>query len=611
MGLDLALWVPATMAPILAGGSRELDDRRIRGYAAMARLAPGGSRARTKAQLDEVMERLARVHPATNAAVRGDVLRFHEAPRGPQRLLALALVILQALMLLLLLAVCGNTATLLLARASTRLRETGVRLALGASPRAIARLLLAESAIMGVLGALVALPVAYWGASAFQLLPLTSFPLRFDTELDLSALAFASALGILAGTAVGTAPAVQLARADPLAALRAGGRTAGRSRLRDVLIGVQVALALAVLIAAGLFVRAMDETRTTDPGFSRDGVLLAAYDLTGRNAGAAFTRSFPDVVLRRLRERPDVDAAAISSSVPLDIHGLPSRVFTVDGYARTQPGFDQALANTVTPGYFDVMGIAITAGTDFAPLPDPAPTAQVIVNEEFVRRYLSGLEPIGRVLNARGRTHAIAGVVKNSLSNAFGEPPTPVIYFSYRDHPSASGEIHVRTTPGRERGLAPEIRRTVAAVDPELPVFNVRTLEEHVESNLVFRRVPARMFALLAPLLLALAAVGIYAVVACSVAQRTTEIGVRISVGATPARVAGGIVRETMAAAGPGAIVGWGLALVVAMNVMGGAIDVAVFAGVPAVLLTVAAVAAWVPARGAARRDPICALRRD
>jgi predicted permease len=611
MGLNFEVYVPATMAPVLVSGSRELDDRGIRGYSVMGRLRPDATRAQAQAQLDAIMTRLAVTYPATNATLRGNVLPFWQAPRGPQRLLAIALAVLQGFMLLLLLAVCGNTANLILARASTRLREMGVRLALGARPRLIVRLLLLESVALGVLGAMVAIPIAWWGISAFQLLPLTGLPIRFQTELDAGGLAFAIVLGILCGAILGAAPAVQLSRVDPLVALRAGARSAGRSRLRNVLMGIQVALALVVLIVAGLFFRSVMETRDTDPGFRREGVLLAAYDLTGRNAGAAFTRAFPECALRLLRERPGVEAAAISSAMPLDIHGLPSRVFTVEGHARVEPGFERALANTVTPGYFDLMNIPFRTGTDFAPLTDETAGPQVIVNDEFVRRYLAGLEPLGRRLQARGRTYVITGVVRNSLYNAFGEPPTAIIYFSYRDNPAPGGEIHARTRPGSEQSVAPEIRRAVSSIDPELPVFNVRTLNDHVETNLVFRRVPARMFAFLGPMLLVLAAIGIYAVVAYSVSQRTTEIGLRIAVGASEGRIAGQIVGETMAVAGLGALAGWSLALVVAMDVAGGTIDVPVFAGVPAILLTVAAIAAWLPVRRAARLDPVVALRNE
>jgi predicted permease len=403
-----------------------------------------------------------------------------------------------------------------------------------------------------------------------------------------------------------------MARVDPQLAFRSGVRTASRSRLRNTLMGVQVALAIVVLLVAGVFFRNFMDTQDTDPGFRREGVLLAAYDLSGRNAAPEFVRAFPSRLLDRLRTVPSIEAAAISTSVPLDIHGMPSRVFTVEGWTRTEPGFDQALANTVTPAYFAVLDIPIVAGAGFAPLTDPAAPPQVVVNQEFVRRYLPRVEPLGRKLQARGRTYYIAGVARDALYNAFGEPPQAIIYFSYRDNPGSAGEIHVRTRTGAETGVAPDVRRVVRELDADLPVFNVRTLTDHVESNLIFRRIPARLFAVLGPMLLLLAAIGIYAVVAYTVSLRTTEIGVRLAVGATPPRVIAQFVGDSLMVIAAGAVAGWLLAFIVALDVIpGGEIDLAVFTAVPAVLLGVALLACWVPARRAARLDPVIALRQE
>jgi len=298
--------------------------------------------------------------------------------------------------------------------------------------------------------------------------------------------------------------------------------------------------------------------------------------------------------------------------VPLDIHGLPYRAFKVEGHVRADADQDQAVYNIVTPGYFALMGIPLLAGADFVELNNTTAPLQAIVNEEFVRQYLHGLEPLGRRLESRGRAYTIVGVVRNSLSNAFGEPPTPAVYYSYRDLPAGSGEVHVRTQPGSEAAAMPGLRRVVASIDPELPLYNVRTLSEHIETNLVFRRVPARLFAVLGPLMLVLAAFGIYAVVAYNVSQRTTEIGVRMALGASPGRIIGSLVGESLRIVGMGAMLGWLAILIVVVDVVsGGPLDVPVFAGIPVALLAVAAVACWVPARRAVRVDPLVALRQE
>ncbi|MET0214389.1 MAG: ABC transporter permease [Vicinamibacterales bacterium] len=606
--LKFDLWLPATMAPALLNGSRELDQRGSRGYTATGLLRSNIARVQAQSDVDGVMRQLSKEYPETNATLQADVLPFWQFSRGPQRFLVTALAFLQAIMLLLLVAVCGNTANLMLARASARQREIGMRLALGAGPARIVRLLFAENMILALLGAGLGVAIGVWGTRAMAAIPLTiALPVNFETHVDSAGLVFATVLGLACGGLFGSAPALHLARLDPQVAFRASATYSGRSRLRNGLMAAQVTLAWVVLLAAALFLKSFLETRDTDPGFRREGVLLAAYDLTGRNTDP---RDFAKRLLERVRALPSIEQVAIASSVPLDIHGLPSRVFTVDGYARADAGFDQALANTVTPGYLALMGIPLVAGSDFARLDDEAAPPQVIVNQEFVRRYLARLEPLGRRLQARGRSYMIVGVARNSLYNAFGEPPTPIIYLSFRDGPSRTGEIHIRTRTGGETAAAAAIQRTVRDLDAELPVYNVRTLSTHIETNLLFRRIPARMFAVLGPMLLVLAAIGIYAVVAYTVSQRTTEIGVRLALGATPQAVVRQFVKESLSVIAVGAFAGWSIALS-GVILLGADLDIPIFVGVPLLLMAVAAAACWLSARRAANGDPMLALRQQ
>lgn len=619
LGLYFDVWLPATMAPVIANGSRELRSRNSRGYSVMGWPAAGVSRAQAQRDVDAVMRQLGEEYPDSNKSLRAEVLQFWESPRGPQKLLALSLIILQALMLLLLLAVCGNTASLFLARASARHKEIGVRLALGATPRHIMKTVIGETVAMGLAGAVIGAAVAVWGTRALVVLPLTGLPIRFQTELDWGGLLFAILLGFGAGVLVGAVPAWQLSRVDAQTAIRSGLKTAGRSRVRDALIAVQCGLAVAVLVVAGLFLRSFQETRGTDPGFVREGVLLAAFDLNGRPPLPGGIRSFATRLLEGVKAVPGVEAAAISSSVPLDIHGLPGRVFTIDGRQRADGEFDQALANTVTPGYFDVMKIPLLAGRDFASLEDPAAPPQVIVNQAFVDRYMNDGDnggsvesALGHQIDARGRSHLVIGVVKTTLYNAFGEPPTPALYFSYRDGGANTGEIHVRTRPGAEMTITRGVRQAVQAIDRDLPVFNVRTLTDHVETNLVFRRVPARLFTIMGPLLLLLVGLGIYSLVSYAVSLRTSELGVRLALGATPARLVTEELGSSLRITTAGILIGWVIAFMLTVVLFPDqAGHVAVFAGVPVLLILVAAFASWVPARRGARVDPLTALRAD
>lgn len=611
LGLNFSLWTPATLAPVLLG-STELVDRSQRGYAVMGRLKPGESHAAAQAQLDAAMHELAKLYPETNARMRGEVLPFWRSGHGPQRMLAASLGILQGIMLLLLLAVCGNTATLMLARAITRQREIGIRLAMGAGPWRVVSLLFTENFLLAFVGAVLGVLLAIWGTEALRAVPMiTSFPIRFQTSVDGVGLGFAMFLGFICGLMFGVLPAVQLARIDPQIALRSGTGISPRSRMRSVMMGTEVALALIVLIVAALFLRSFRETRATDPGFRRDGILLASYDLTGRNRTTSDARIFASRLLVRLGGLRAVERASIAVSAPLDIHGMPIRSFTVEGHARTSAQPDQALFNTVTPGYFDTMGIPVLAGRDFADLGDTSAPMQAAVNEEFVRRFIENGGPVGRRIQSRDRTYIVTAVVRNAVYESFGERSTPMLYLSYRDRPMLTGEIHIRTRTGTEMLLVSDLRRILRDLDPTLSVYDARTMNDHLEKNAFLRRIPAQMFLVLGPLLLILAAIGIYAVVAYSVAQRTTEIGLRLALGATVRRVVLQIAGETLRVTATGTGIGWLITVVIDIHLNRGVLYLPIFVGVPLLLLTVAAFACWMPAHRAARLDPMIALRQD
>jgi predicted permease len=377
-------------------------------------------------------------------------------------------------------------------------------------------------------------------------------------------------------------------------------------------MGVEVALATAILVAAGVFLQSFRSSQETDPGFTRQGVLLAAYDMTGEVTDSATVRQFTGSLLDRLRALPGVQAAAIAAAVPLDIHGLPRRSFTLEGRARSDATRDEALVNIVTPGYFDVMSVPFVAGKDLAAFGDRSAEPQVVVNDAFVKKYLEGREPLGRKLEAGGRSYAIAGVVRTSVSDAFGEAPTPVICFAFRDRLSPRGEIHLRTAPGAENALTPEVRRVVRELDPMLPIYDVRTLAEHVDKNLFIQRIPARMFVVLGPLILALAAIGIYAVVAYGVSQRTAEIGIRLALGATATRVVSQMISESMQVIVFGTVAGALVSFLIGKGLMaGGTVPLPVIIGVPLLLLAVSAFSCWMPARRAAKIDALAALRAE
>jgi predicted permease len=612
-GIDFDIWVPATMGPVLFSGSREMEDRDTRGYSMMARLQPGASAEQAEIEFGQAMSQLARDYPATNEKVRGEVLAIRSSPRGPQRFLVTALVTLQVVMLLVMLAVCGNTANLMLARGSARQQEMVIRRALGASGWRIASIVLTENLVLAFLGVGLGVPLAMWGSSVLRAVPMIgAFPIRFQTGVDAWTVLFAAILGLACGLAFGAGPAIQLARVRPGASTRSNSGSAGRGGMRNIFMATEVSLALIVLFVAALFLKSFTGTKQIDPGFRRDGILLGAYELIGRTESNAEFLSFARRLTEKLRAIPGVQSAAIATSVPLDIHGLPNRSFVLEGRGRNDAALDESLTNTVTPGYFKTMNIPLVEGTDFADLSDTNAAPQAIVNQEFVRRFIGNAQAMGRHIEMGKGRYVVIGVARNSLYDSFSEPPTPAIYFSYRDRPSGSGEIHVLTRAGAEVAVAADVRRAVREIDPGLPIYDVRSMADHIDKNLLFRRIPARMFAVIGPLLLVLAAIGIYAVVAYSVSRRTTEIGVRLALGATPGRVVRQIIGETLRVIGMGAAAGWAIGFVIAREVaLVGSFDVSIFVGVPATLLAVATFACWLPASRVARVEPVMALRHE
>lgn len=614
LGLQFDLWLPAVGAPAFFPGSTELTSRTVRGYYVMGRLPEGSDVATASATVARLATDLQMRFPEANRGVMAEVLPFARASRGPVGFLVQALVIVQGVLLLLLLAVCGNTANLLLARASQRQREVGVRLAVGGGPWRVARLLLFETALMALAGVAAGILLAAWSARVTRAMPLvtTAFPVRFDASLDGTTLAFAAGLAVLATLAAGALPALYLARLDPLVAVRGEGTIVGRAALRNGLMAAEVAIALVVLLVAGTFYQRAAATEAIDPGFRAEGVLLAAYDVSGPGRTEDDARRFAARFVAAATQIPGVEGVAMAASVPLDIHGMPQRAFRVEGRPRLDGGTDRAASNIVTPGYFAVMGIPFLDGVDFSAIGDRTAPREVIVNDAFRRRYVPDGAVLSRTLESSGETYRIIGVVRDSTVDAFGEPDAPVFYFSYKDRPRFVGELHLRTRPGAEAALGPLVRQVVRDLEPGVPLFGVRTLTEHVEMNLVFRRVPARLFVVLGPLLLALAACGMYAVVSYAVARRTREIGVRLALGGSAGRVTGEIVGESLRVIAAGAAAGWLAVYGVYIHLAPGQpVSWLVFGGTPVALLLIALVSCWIPARRAGLVNPTIALRAE
>jgi predicted permease len=613
--LAFDLWVPLTMASEFQPATNELTRRTNRSYVMLAKLKPGAALGQARGELAAAARQLIATFPETNKGLGYALLPTWRSPRGGETVVT-SLATLQILAALILIVVCANTANLLLARASTRQREIGVRLAIGAGPGRIILQLLTESVLLSLLGAAAGLIVALWGVEALGQMPLPgNLPIRLAPQIDAAALLFAASLGAACGIAFGLAPALQLARSDVLQALRGGrGAMGGRSRLRDLLVGLEVGIALVVLVLAGLFLKSFRNSLGARPGFDPERVMLAYLDVGGRGYNRKTGGTLIDEIVQRLEKTPGVERAAAASYVPLDIRGVSTGVISIAGKE-----FDpnrKILYYHATAGYFATMGIPFLDGEDLAPHSRNDLPLDAVINAEMARRYWPEGSAVGQRFEVSGDTFVVAGVVRNPKLERLTETPRPAAWLSMRTQFVSAPTLHVRARQGDPRALLSAIRATVHQLDPELAVLDARTLAQHLENNLFIQRVPAQMLAILGPLALGLAAIGLYAVLAYSVAQRTQEIGVRLTLGATPQSVIALMMWQSLRVVCVSAAIGWAIALGCGwfmrsffLGVPFG--DPAIYGGVPLLLLAVATLACWLPARGAARVDPMTALRTE
>ncbi len=613
LGFDV--FVPATMAGGLVAASTELTHRDNRAYVMLAQLRPGTPPGRAQGELAAAARHLIATHPETNRGLGYELLPLWRSPRGGVTMVA-SLVTLQVFAALILIVVCANTANLLLARASVRRREIGVRLALGAGPARILCQLLFESVCLALAGAVVGLIVALWGIDALAQIPLPGgLPIRLAPALDWTSLAFAIGVATACGLAFGLAPALQLARGDLLSALSGGrGSVDGRSRLRDALVGLEVAVALVVLVLAGLFLKSFRNAVSVNPGFDSRRVLLAGLDLGGRGYNAQTGGALLDDLLQRLNSLPGVARAAAANFVPLDLRGVSTGVISIVGKV-----FDpnrKILYYHATPGYFATLGIPFVAGTDLAPRARADLPLDAVIDDEMVRRYWPDENPVGQRFEVDGSTYVISGVVRTPKLERINESPRPAAWLSMRTQFVSAPFLQVRATEGDPRALLPAIRDTIRQVDPELATLEPRSLAQHVENSLFAERIPAQMLLVLAPLALALAVIGLYAVVAYTVGQRTREIGVRIALGATPSDLVVQMMWQSLRIVLVGTAVGWACAFAagcILRDLLVGvsSYDPLLFVGIPALLFAIATLACWLPARRAAKVDPLVALRAE
>jgi len=618
------LFVPMMMARQIEPGATFLERRGNGVMFTFGRLKPGVTEAQAAQSLDALAAQLGREYPETNEGMKvtlsppGLIL---PALRKP--IVGFAAILMATVGLVLLIA-CTNLANLLLARAAARRKEIAIRLSLGARRLRLIRQLLTESVLLAVAGGAVGILLALWLVDLIVgFKPPVDFPLTIALKIDWRVLGFTLLLSVLTGVLFGLVPALQASRADLVPALKddAGAGGNRRSRLRGALVVAQVALSLVLLVAAGLFIRSLQRVQVLGPGFETERAVALSIDLGLQGYEEARGREFYRQLIARVEALPGVRAASYINSLPLSLNRNSTNIY-VEGMPAARGALaPEAMNASVWPRYFETMGIPVLHGREFTARDDEGGPRAAVVNEAFARRFWPG-QPTAAAVGKRvstggpsGNFWEVVGVAKDGKYFSLGEDPQPFIYFPMVRGYDWPATLVVRTAAD-PRAVVAGVRGEVRRLDPELPVFDVKTLGEHMRLSLFPLRVGAGVLAGFGALALALAGIGIYGVMSYAVAQRTREIGIRMALGAGRRDVLRLVVGQGMRLAlfglGAGLLGALLLTRLMASVLYGvSATDVATFTAVSVLLALVVFVACYVPAWRATKVDPLVALRYE
>ena len=613
------IWVPTPDDPVFGGW---MTRRSGHWLSVIGRLKPGVSIAQAQAEMDGISRRLAAEFPKDDAGWSIRVAPLQSTIVGDERP---ALLLLLGAVALVLLIACANIANLLLSRATSRAKEMSVRIALGAGRGRIVRQLLTESAALGLLGGVGGTLLAYWGVRVLgSLLPADLAKMQ-DIRVDGWVLAFALSLSVAASFVFGLAPALFAAGSDVQKTLREGSGRAGaggsRQSARTILAAAEIALAMVLLVGAGLLVRSFIAITAVSPGFSSQHLVKAEVSLPQFEYSTAQQwTAFADDLLARIQAEPGMRDSAIGLPLPL-VHPFVNLGFEIEG-SPAPPSSQARTANYVaaSPEYFRVMGIPLLQGREFT-REDVASTPRVtIISEAMARMYFPNQNPIGKRLIFGFPPHGdapreIIGVVGNVRDVELRQAPAAMMYVPFAQAPLWGTVVIVRTNLS-VAAVAEAIQRDAHAIDKDLPVTDIGAIPELVDATLAQPRFQTLLLGLFSGLALTLAAVGIYGVISYSVIQRTHEIGIRMSLGAQPSQVLRLVMGQGAKLALAGIAVGIAAALAMTRLMRSllfevNPADPLTFFGVALLLGLVALAACWIPARRATRIDPLVALRYE
>jgi putative ABC transport system permease protein len=600
--------VPTSPVPV----ADLLASRDVQYFQVIGRLGSGVSLDQANADLRAVGDRLSRDFAETNGNEWAEATPYHEVLVGDIRT---ALLMLLGAVGFVLLIACANVASLLLARGTARRRELALRSALGARRGRLVRQLLTESVLLAALGGVLGILVAYWGVQALIALAPESIPRLADVQVDRRVAAFAILASALVGVLFGIVPALQGARPQVVDALKDGGRTGtARAGVQRVLVVAEVALALVLLIGAGLMLTSFSRLRAVDVGFNTSNLVVVFVPLPQARYDSDAQAQFYTRLLERLRANPVTERSALVFPTPFGGGNAGGR-YTVEG-APEQPRSEQPIVqmNSITPGYFQAMGIPLLHGRDIA-LSDTRDARAVVINQTLAEREWPNQDPLGKRLSIGGGPLTVVGVVGDSKRSDLQGAQQPAVYMSHSAFTLPFMGAIVRSELS-EGTIASAVREAVRSLDPELPIDDSETVESILERTTGQPRFRALLVSAFAAVALVLAGVGLYGLISYTVAQRVPEIGVRLALGATPAQVAGLVIRQGLVLAAAGVVLGMigalgATRLIESLLFSVSASDPLIYSALAALLLSIAALACYLPARRAMRVDPIAALRSD
>ncbi len=604
-------------------GNTRLERRGQRWLFLKGRLRPGVTAEQAGANLELLMRRLADAHPQTNRDRKVSVRRtsdVHLHPEADQLLLPIAIGLMLAVGLVLLIA-CANVASMQLARASGRQREISVRLAIGASRARLVRQLLTESVLVAALGAIGGILLA-WGlirAATSIDLPIP-IPLNFVLQIDFRVLSFTTLVTLVAGVVSGLAPALKATQVDLVGDLKGESTKSAAGRrftLRDGLVATQIAVTMVLLVVAGLLSRSLAEAQKIPLGFRTEKIAVLSTQLSLIGYDDQRGRAFWEPALARLRALPGVELVSLTDRSPFAVNYIRSAVFLPERQQPGDPGVDIDVAR-VTPDYFATLGISLLGGRGFERTDTPDSPGVVVINEAMAKKYWPRVGALGRRFRTRsfdGPEFEVVGVVADYKVRTLGEAKTPYIHFCQPQRPGTGYEVLARTHADAG-ALVSAMRAELLKLEPNLVFLQARTLEAQVGATLLPAKAGAIGVSAVGGVAMALAGIGLYGVIAYSVARRTREIGIRMALGARPRAVLNLILRQGLGVAAAGIAAGAALAAVAARAVAGalygiGAGDPVAWLAATVVILAVSTMANLIPARRAARVNPLTALRTE